>query len=60
MEDTSSLFTEWERHKYQRAEKILVSGGDFNLLLNFWADKRNLFLQRAIERIQNFAVAIKC
>lgn len=52
-EDRNSLFTKSERNIHQETERGLIAKakqGNMNSLLNFWAEKRKLFLQRAFER----------
>ena len=52
-EDRNSLFTAAEKNNHQAIEGGLIAqakSGNFNPLLNFWAEKRKLFLQRAFER----------
>ena len=52
-QDRISLFTEAERASHQQTELSLIAvanKGFPNPLYDFWAEKRKLFLLRAVER----------
>lgn len=52
-ENRNSLFTKAERDAHQKTEQVFIAkakNGALGDLLDFWAEKRSLFIQRAIER----------
>jgi len=52
-ENRNSLFTKDERDAHQKTEQVLIAKakqGAFGDLLDFWAGKRAIFIQRARER----------